>query len=206
MLRNIFLRLILAVPILAACVAPEVVSTEPATDQVATIVAATMQALPSQTPEPTVGPACPEPGAGTQLLQNEEYGYCFLFPDGYERLDPLPYEVCLVPEGPSMQCHGANLIIEVHEASGRTVSQVADEKVAQHGFPETLERSNLTVSEQDAVLVDGLSGVAASRSVFIVHAGRLYDLMFIPWEQSDVDFESIENLYTTVIDSFTFVP
>lgn len=182
-------------------------ATQPSdSNQVATIVAATMQALPSQTPEPTVGPACPEPATGTQLLRNEEYGYCFLFPDGYVRLDPLPYEVCLVREGPSMACHGANLIIEVHDALGRTVSQIVDEKIAEHPRPEIIERVNRTIGGQDAVEVDGLSAVAASRNVFIIHVDRVYDLTFIPWDESEADFKSVEALYTTIIDSFTFVP
>src|SRR5262245_15286193 len=144
----------MAVLVHAACVPQEAVSTEPSVvDQMATIVAATMQVLPSQTPATTAGPACPEPETGTKLLRNDEYGYCFLHPEGYLRLDPLPYEVCLVPEGPSMACHGANLIIEVHEALGRSASQVADEKIAERSLPESLERTSLTVSGEDAVVV-----------------------------------------------------
>lgn len=192
---------------LVACGSPQVVASQPSdSDQVATIVAATMQAFPSQTPEPTAGPACPQPETGTQLLRNEEYGYCFLFPDGYVRLDPLPYEVCLVPEGPSMMCHGANLIIEVHDALGRTAGQIADEKIAEHPHPDIIERIDRIIGGEDAVMVDGLSGVAASRSVFIVHEDHIYDLMFIPWDETADEFAALEALYTTIINSFTFVP
>lgn len=194
-------------PMLAACGSPQAVASQPLdSDQVATIVAATMQSFPSQTPQPTAGPACPQPETGKQLLRNEEYGYCFLFPDGYVRLDPLPYEVCLVPEGPSMMCHGANLIIEVHDAMGRTAIQFADEKIAEHPRPETIHRVDRTVSGEKAVVVDGLSAVASSRNLFIVHGDLLYDLMFMPWDENEAGFAEVEALYTTVTDSFAFVP
>jgi hypothetical protein len=198
---------LLVVPLLAACAASQAAVTQPVfEDQVETVVAATIQVLPSSTPEPTAGPDCPEPVTGTQLLRNEEYGYCFLFPERYERLDPLPHEVCLVTVGPSMACHGANLIIEVHDASGRTVAQIVDQKIGEHPQPELIQRIGLTVGGEDAVLVDGLSAVTASRNIFIVHEGRLYDLLFIPWDESGDGFADLETLYSMVIDSFTFVP
>lgn len=204
---NGFLLVVLVAPLLAACAAAQVPSKQPVfEDQVETVVAATMQAQPSPTPEPTASLMCPEPGAGTQLLKNEEYDYCFLFPDGFVRSDPLPYEVCLVPEGQSMACHGANLIIEVHDARGRTANQIVVEKIGEHPQPELFDHTSLTVDGEDAVLVDGLSAVTASRSVFIVHENRFYDLMFIPWDESGDGFADLEHLYTTVIDSFTFMP
>ena len=143
-----------------------------------------MQAMPSNTPEPTAEPGCPHSTTDTRLLRNEEYGYCFLYPNGYVRLDPLPYEVCLVPEGPSMACHSANLMIEVQDAADRTVGQIAEEMIAEHPRPEIVKRVNLIVDGEDGVLLDGLSAVAASRNVLIMHRGHLYDLTFIPWDES----------------------
>lgn len=208
MKRDFFHLVMVIILTLSACTSPTATDTgQPAfSDQVATVVATTMEAFPSQPPEPTAGPACPQPETGTQLLRNEEYEYCFLFPDGYVRLDPLPYEVCLVLEGPSMACHGANLIIEVHDALGRTASQIADEKTAELPYPDIIERVDRTVGGEEAVVVDGLSAVAASRNVFIIHADHVYDLMFIPWDEAEDEFATIETLYNTVVDSFTFVP
>ena len=207
MRKNLLPFLMVATLMLTACIPAGADATQASVaHQAATIVAATMEALPSQTPEPTAGPACPQPETGTQLLRNEQYGYCFLFPDGYVRLDPLPYEVCLVLEGPSMACHGANLMIEVRDALGRTAVQVADEKIGQQPQPDPFQRISLTVGGEQAVLVDGLSAVAASRSIFIVHDDRIYDLMFIPWDDPGDEFAALEALYTTVINSFTFVP
>ena len=178
-------------------------------DLVATMAAGTLQALPSDTPQPTTGPACREAGPDTVLLTNEEYGYCFLHPAGYARLDPLPYEVCLVPEGPAMTCHSANLIVEVQEASGRTSDQVAAEIVAEAEAAAPgieIERTTLTVGGEEAVALDGLPGQASARTVLIVHAGQLYSLTFLPWDEAGDEFAQLERLYSTVIDSLGFLP
>ena len=152
---------------------------------------------------------CPGPGEGTQLLQNEAFGYCFLYPEDYIRVDPLPYEVCLVPGEPYMACHTANLILEVEQAAGRTADQFADEVVAdaESALPGILiERTNQTISGEQAVVLEGLPGVAASRNIYLVHADRLYKLVFVPWDETGEDFTRLETLYSMVINSFTLIP
>lgn len=202
-----FLVVVIAMVTLIACASPDAGTTQPSfSDQVATVVVATMQAVPSNTPEPISDPGCFNSTADIQLLKNEEYGYCFLYPNGYVRLDPLPYEVCLVPEGPSMACHGANLMIEVQDALDRTVGQIANEMIAEHPRPEIVKRVNLIVDGEDGVVLDGLPGVAATRNVFIIHIGHLYHLTFIPWDESGDEFADMQTFYTTVINSFTFMP
>ena len=161
------------------------------------------------TPAPAVAPVCPTASEGTQLLRNEEIGYCLLYPDGHNRLDPNPTEVCLVPEGPTMACHSANAFIKVEEAAGRTAGQAADAVIADQeaAIPGiSIERSELTVAGEEAVALEGLSGVDASRNVVIVHADRLYWLTFIPWDETREGWVEVETLYDTVINSFTFVP
>jgi len=153
--------------------------------------------------------ACPSATEGTQLLMNEEYGYCLSYPDGYLRVDPLPYEVCLVPGESSMACHSAHLIIEVENAAERTAGQIADAMIAdqESSIPGIeIQRTNLTVSGEQAVVLDGMSGVDFSRRIVLVHADRLYQLMFIPWDEAGENFPQLENLYNTVINSFQFLP
>ena len=162
--------------------------------------------LPSTTQ--AAAPACPSASEGTQLLTNEEYGYCLLYSDGYIRVDALPYEVCLVPGEPFLACHSANLIIEVEDAAGRTAGQIADEMIAEAeaAIPGIeIHRTDLTVSGEQAVVLEGMPGANASRIVMIVHADRFYRLMFIPWDEAGENFAQLETLYNTVINSFTFL-
>jgi hypothetical protein len=159
-----------------------------------------------QLPTPTSALECPNPTEGMQLLRNDAYSYCFLYPDGYNRVDPLPYEVCLVPEGPAMACHTANLMLEVEEALGRTVDQIAGEMIAGEPVLENVERTSLTVGGEEAVMLDGLGGQAATRRILIVHDEQLYELWFIPWDEAGEGFEDLNMLYEAVINSFTFVP
>ncbi len=160
------------------------------------------------TPTPMVASDCPSVTQGTQLLTNEESGYCLLYPDGYTPVDPLPGEVCFVPGDTSMECHSANLIIEMENANGRTPSQIADELIAEAetaGPGIEIQRTDLTVSGEQAVMLEGVPGVDASRIVVLVHADRLYRLMFVPWDETREEFTGVENLYNTAIDSFTFL-
>jgi len=161
------------------------------------------------TPMPTVAPSCPEPTEGTKLLRNEAMGYCFLYPNGYIRVDPLPYEICLVPSETNMLCHTAKFMLEVHDAAGRTATQIADETIAnfENEVPGiVIERTDPTVSGEEAVDLKGLPGVDIIRNLYIVHADRLYMLTFIPWNETGEDFERQVSLYNTVINSFTFIP
>lgn len=133
---NLIVGILIASLVLVAC------SPEPTPDLTPEMPAATLASPTATTapPTPTIPPAtptllpptpeCPSPGEGTQLLQNEAFGYCFLYPKDYIRVDPLPDEVCLVPGEPYMACHTASLILEVEQAAGRTADQFADEVVA----------------------------------------------------------------------------
>lgn len=107
-----------------------------------------------------------------------------------------------------MECHSANLIIEMENANGRTPSQIADELIAEAetaGPGIEIQRTDLTVSGEQAVMLEGVPGVDASRIVVLIHADRLYRLMFVPWDETREEFTGVENLYNTAIDSFTFL-
>jgi hypothetical protein len=202
-----------AVLVLVACDSPTVVgTTQPSSsDQVATVVAATMQALPSKTPEPTAKPTCPEPMEGTQLLMNEEHGYCLLHPTEYNVVFP-PMETCLASVVNSMECQfvtfaktdtSTSAWINVDEASGRTASEVADAEIDFLGSGFNIERANLTIDVEPAVLMDGLPGQDILRRVVVVHNDLLYTLTFTPWDKNDT---ALVNLYTTIVNSFHFLP
>lgn len=175
-----------------------------------TAAPATPTSVPTLLPTPTLidESGCPGPSGVIQLLTNEEHGYCLLVQDGYARVDPLPEEVCLVAGGASIACHSADLIIQVENAAGRTPSQVADEMIveAQVAAPGIeVQRTDLTVSGEQAVMLEGIPGVDVSRIILIVHADRLYKLTFVPWDETREEFTRVENLYDLVINSFTFL-
>jgi hypothetical protein len=178
---------------------------------VATVVAATRQALPSKTPEPTARASCPEPTEGTQLLMNEEHGYCLLHPGEYGVVYP-PMEHCLAYTVNSMECQfitfagsegGPNGGVSVNEASGRTAGEVADAEIAFLGPDFNIERTDLTIDGEQAVLMDGIPGQDTVRKVVIVHNDLLYTLSFTPWDKNDT---ALVNLYTTIVNSLHFLP
>ena len=151
-------------------------------------------------------PVCPEPVAGTALLKKEALGYCFLYPEEYFLVEPLTYEICLVPQETKLLCHSFNLILDVHAAGGTTAEQVADEMVASASDPGLVTRSSLTVGGEQAAALDGLPGQAATHNVVVVHDDRRYQFTFALLDEADPEFEKRKALYDTVIDSFTFIP
>ena len=155
---------------------------------------------------PTVAPHCPAATTGTLLLKNEDDGYCLLYPEGHIVVIPYAGEVCLVPGEPYMSCHTASLFINAEGANGRTADQVAEALIAEYG--PSLERSSLTIADEEAVMLEPFYGQATSRRVLIVHADRLYTLEFIgPWgENGNPALERSERFYTQIIGSFVFVP
>ena len=202
-----------AVLVLVACASPTAVgTTQPSfSDSVATVVAATLQALPSKTPESTAKPGCPEPMDGTQLLMNEGHGYCLLHPTDYNVVYP-PMETCLAGVVNSMECQfitfaGADgypiTWINVDEASGRTAGEVADAEIASLGPDFKIERTDLTIDGEPAVLMDGLPGQDIVRKVVVVHNDLLYTLSFMPWDKNAA---AMVNLYTTIVNSLHFLP
>ena len=148
----------------------------------------------------------PEPGIPTQLLTNEIDGYRLLIPAGYQA---VIYEkgMCLTLTGAwMMACHVANASIEVGDAGGRTLSQVADE-VAAEGNPDIpVRRTGLTVSGVEAIRLDDVYTYDVLRKVVIVQDDRIYILTFAPWSDQIDEFPRIEHLYDTVIRSFNLLP
>ena len=191
------LSLLISGIILTAC-SPSETERDAALTAIADDISATQTA---QVPSPTLimpslaAPDCPTPTAGTLLLKDDDGGYCLSYPDGHGVVTPLPGEVCLVPgEPPYTLCHSASLIINVEGADGRTADQVAD--AVQTEAPCSEDRYNLTIANENAVVLPECAGQDTSRKVFIVHAERLYTLTFL---------DLSERFYAQVITSFFFL-
>ncbi len=67
-----------------------------------------------------------------------------------------------------------------------------------------IERTELQVDGEPAVVVDGLPGPDPWRRVFVVHEERLYTLSFQPWVPGGAT--ALDELYTLVIESLHFLP
>lgn len=201
---------------LTACLAGQATqSPEDIENQVSTVVALTFSAgqTPTQAaqPIPTNTTACSSPTTDTELLMNEEHGYCLLHPAGYNVVYP-PMETCLANTVNSMECQfvtftGAdshpNAWINVDEALGRTAGEVADAEIASLGSEFNIERTDLTIDGEQAVLMDGLPGQDPVRSLVIVNDDLLYTLTLTPWDKNDT---ALVNLYTTIVNSLHFLP
>src|SRR3990172_6286099 len=205
-----FLSVTVALLALSACApSPTPVPTVPPTPM-PTISSSPTPPQQPPTPTQTPGSICPSVTVGTQLLTRERMGYCVLYPEGYIEVDSDPTQVCLVPGEPYMACHSAQAFFNVEDAAGLSASQLADRMIADAeavvpGI--SIQRTSLTVGGEDAVVLDGLPGVASTRNIVVVHDDRLYALIFVWPDAGDpLAVERTERLFTTVIDSFAFLP
>src|SRR3990172_2543330 len=180
-------------------------------DLMATNVAATVAALPSDTPLPTSTSTAMPDAAATVLLTNVDEGYYFRFPVAYHAV-VYGSSLCLSlvsGHGPPGPCHSASAVIDVRHSAGRSATQVADALTADAlavipGI--SIERASLTIGDEEAIMLEGLPGVSSSRNVVIVHANRLYTPIFMPWDKTQgQEYTQLESLYATVINSFNFL-
>jgi len=153
--------------------------------------------------EPPAGIACPEPTAGTLLQTDEILSYCLLYPDSHTVV-PLESGNTEIVVGEVMNHIDPRVSIYAEELGGRTLQQYVDEFLTGYeGFE--LARTDLIVSGEAAVMLDGVPGQDFYRRVFVAHQGLVYHLLFEPYDPSLTDtFPQAEQLYTLVMDSFTF--
>lgn len=148
--------------------------------------------------------ACPEPAPETELLENEQLGYCLLYPDNYmveshDNGDTLVIDSVMNHVDPRFN-------VAVEDAGGRTAADAAGEMSA--GLPEDMATpSTLTLDGEEAVVLDNYPGQEISRFVFVVHEDRLYRLMVTHTAaELGETYTQAQNLYTVVTNSFRFLP
>jgi len=168
---------------------------------------------PTATPAPTeeaptsalVSNGCPVETADLKMYTNTNDGYCLLFP-AEDTIIPL-YLIVINPiRAPGNKPGDAWVEIVVDSASGRTAAQVANDQIAQAGEGFNITRSEILIDGRQAVVVDGLPGPDPWRVVLTVDDDRLYTLYFLPWIPTADSFAQLEALYSTVMDSFHFLP
>lgn len=148
---------------------------------------------------------CPSETADLKLFINTNDGYCFLYPT--EDTAHPPYLVVINPTGMAGGTPGdAWVQVILEAASGNTAAQVADKKIAEAGDGFNITRSEILIDGKQAIVVDGLPAQDPWREVFIVDNDRLYHMFFQPWTPNADWFSKLENLYSSVIDSFHVLP
>jgi hypothetical protein len=200
--------------VLAACSAAG--TTEPAgpttteldpEDQSSSAVAVTATAPQEPTPEEEApATSCPESTADTQLLTDAAHGYCLLYPAEYKVERPNENEVALVFGG-LLSAGDPRVYINVQDAAGRSVAEVADQIAVDYSIPgEERTPTATTVAGVEAFVIDKLPGQDMNRRVVFIHNGQLFDLTFLPADETLGEvFSRMETLYQTVLDSFTFM-
>lgn len=159
--------------------------------------------VPSTTPEvitPEVA-GCPlTETAEAKLYQNDEDGYCLLYPPNFTLIPPR--FIVLNPVMRGDKAGDAWVDIRVEPASGRAADQVANDAIAAAGEGFNIQMEAFVVDDTQAIVVDGLPGPDSLRSVYVVNNDRLYTLTFMPWGQNP----ELDTLYDQVMASLHFLP
>ena len=156
----------------------------------------------------TSASACPTASADTKLLTNTKDGYCLLYPA--EDSAALPGWVVINPNSnPGDMPGDAWVYIQVQDAAGRSVAEVAKQAVAAVGEGFNITQTEVSMDGGQAIVIDGLPGQDSNRIVLIDRNNRIYTLTFAPWQPSGAgsgQTTPLEHLYETVIKSIHFTP
>jgi hypothetical protein len=207
--RSRVVTLALVTWILSACVVP--ISPPPHTPVESGVPAAEpTETQPTEAAEPVASSdACPSPTSGYVIFTNAEHGYCVAYPETHEVIQPNSHETVFVI-GSLLNAGDPRLHITITPSGGRTAAEAADAFLESFGEALSqfnIERSETTLGGEPAAVLDVLPGQEINRRVFAVHGNLLYDLMFMPADESlGAPFESMEQFYANVLESFTFLP
>lgn len=146
---------------------------------------------------------CPSITNGTQRLRNPRQGYCLLYPAEY-KVEKLTTNETLLVIGGQLNHSDPRVSIQVTPADTRSASEIADQIVAEFDIDNGIERSEIALDGETAVLLDGLLGQNQYRQIIAVHTGQVFTLTFSPLNP-DASAQ-LETLYAQIVDSFTFTP
>ncbi|MCB8944148.1 MAG: hypothetical protein H6658_10375 [Ardenticatenaceae bacterium] len=151
------------------------------------------------------GPECPEATAVTQLYRSQADGYCLLIPADFTAEETAPGN-SVIYFGSLMDVEHPKLFINVAEADGRPIYEVAEEMAANwEGFE--IERTfGLLVDGEPAEMLGKLPGQDLNRQLIVIHDGRLYTLTFVPDDAATgTVYEQMEEMYKLTLNSFNFL-
>ncbi len=142
----------------------------------------------------------------TQLLINDIHRYCLQYPVGYDIAIENEMAIALFKRS-ALNSEDPSVFITVEPAGGRTVEQVADQLVADYSVPGLeVKRVSLKIDQEQAIMLDGLTGESLNRHVVVLHNDRVYHVTIMPMDGSPDVRAQAEVLYNTLIQSFNFRP
>lgn len=147
---------------------------------------------------------CPEAQPGVYQLIAAAEGICFLYPDRYDVFDGGGSFTLYVDSPLNTEAPLAAFSFE--PANGRTLDEIAAQRLADFGFPDT-QPQPASLGGEPAVMLDNLPGQDTNRRLVAVHEGQVIDLMVarIGAEYGEVGAQA-EGLYTMITDSLQFIP
>ncbi len=213
-LRFLSLILLIASLVLSACT-PQADPVEDSLASSATPLAPTSPpaepALPAEA-SPTAAVEDDQSGcplAGEPRYVNRQFGYCFLYSEGFTVKVDNPLAPVIV--GPALEESPDPLFVSL-AVSTRPVPEGADLEGLVSGFlgqnnisqlPTPVQRTPGSLGGEPAEVLDGVPGLLSARVVMALHGPMLYQLYFHPTgvETAAAD---LEGLFQQVLDTFTF--
>jgi inhibitor of cysteine peptidase len=156
--------------------------------------------------DPSAG--CTDAGDDSELHNDAEAGYCFLYTSGFEVDQPAEGVTSII--GPalddSIEPVRATLYISVQDAQGKTTEEWVGENLAAVTGIE-ITQSSITLGGEEAIVLDGMPGQATNRQIFIVHGDKLYVLVFSPFAEDygEEAFTQVQALYNTVTSTWAWL-
>jgi len=160
----------------------------------------------------SIPPTPAEIPAVTQLeYTSQDFGFSLSYPQGYEVQRTFVQTInFLAPQDtPGERWRGW---LEVERGLDQDAAWYADQAKqdnASLGSQVTSQISSSTsvIDGQQVYILERMPGQDLSRQVFIVYAGLLYHLTFLPDDpQMGAAYQQMETLYTAVINSLHFLP
>jgi len=203
--RIIFHFLILAALVLSACTPAVAALPESGTTPSAEM---TPPAVSTDTGSgQTVTGKCIRSSDEVRLLINSVHGYCLQYPAEYDVFHPNESEMKLFKRS-MLNVSEPSVSIKVQPADGMTADQAADGFLASYTLLESdVVRVTLEIDGEAAIMLDRLPGQEINRQVFVLHNDYLYQLTFLPMDESQPEiYARAEALFNTVVGSFNFSP
>jgi hypothetical protein len=170
------------------------------------LAACSSSGQPTAAPTNTVSPTTASPAVEREpRFTDDDEGYTLRFPAEYN-VHRYGRSICLtVAEDVLMACHVANGFVEVSDAGAQTLAEAADAAAAQANPDIEVQRSQIAVGGEPAILLDDIYAADVFRKVVVILRERLYVLTFVPWAETAEEFPRVEALYDTITSTFGFL-
>jgi hypothetical protein len=175
--------------------------------------AAPAQPVPTTTLTPHGDPLLPEPcrpASGNRVYIRSEDAFCFSIPERFKIEESVPGHARIV--GPALEKSAdpifASLEVTATEVpAGSNLNDLVDEALREFAdfAAWKIIRTPTVVDGEPAVSVEPIPGRLSSRHLYFLHEKTFYKLSFWPVDAKLARVD-LRELFTTVTDSFRFLP